>query len=373
MEWLEAALAFAVAMMALSTVVTAILELIHRVFSLREAGLKRIMEIVYGRFVRPRLSELIGEAHAGQTSFVEQMTRTRFQPVEASINRLQKFFHARLKTKQLNHLTTLEFIERLAETPEGRQLWEKSRQRGEAYLEIFLKDLASKYEDIGESARDYFIRRSRAASMAISMGLAFAVNINAVTLFDTFVTDKYLRESWISQGEQVAEKLQQEQAELERTLASDPGSQDAEKQLEAITQNFEKIQDMISTGRDKGLPIGWKFAPWNDTAWEGADLLCGVWLCFKWLIGVLLAGVLIGLGGPFWFDTFKKLSAITGLARGLQSTVQKAKETAQQARDESDDASELVKIFQTAARAHAMGVTGGRALLTPEGNIDREG
>jgi hypothetical protein len=372
MEWLEAALAFAVVMMALSTVVTAILELIHRVFNLREAGLRRIMEIVYGNFVQPRLVELTGKAHAGQSSFVDHMTNARYRPGNEASNWIQKVLHSSLNTKQLNHLTTLEFIERLAETPEGRMLWEKSKQRGEAYLEIFLKDLASKYEDVGESAREYFMRRSRAVTMAISVALTLFVNINAVTLFDTLVTNKDLRDSWIKEGEQVAAQLNERQAELDRLLKQTQTEPDGEKQLMAITQNIEQIRNMVHAQSDKGIPIGWKFAPWKSTTWEDTGILAGLWLRFKWLIGVLLAGLLIGLGGPFWFDTFKKLSAVTGLARGLQSKVQKAKEPGQTVAETGVVDSELVEIFQTAAIAHAIGVTGGRALLTPDGNIDKE-
>jgi len=44
MEWLEASLAFAVTMMVFSTMVSVIVESCHRLFRLREDGLRRIVE-----------------------------------------------------------------------------------------------------------------------------------------------------------------------------------------------------------------------------------------------------------------------------------------------------------------------------------------
>lgn len=36
-----------------------------------------------------------------------------------------------------------------------------------------------------------------------------------------------------------------------------------------------------------------------------------------WLFGAILAGALVGLGGPFWFDIYRQLSAVTQMLRGL--------------------------------------------------------
>ncbi len=41
---------------------------------------------------------------------------------------------------------------------------------------------------------------------------------------------------------------------------------------------------------------------------------------------MVLAGLLIGLGGPFWYDTYRKLGMLTDVARGLQTVVQGDKE-----------------------------------------------
>ena len=95
-----------------------------------------------------------------------------------------------------------------------------------------------------------------------------------------------------------------------------------------------------------GLPIGWAYYPYCLDA-ETKDLQCkpitemlagyvkageeaslwdratepfkqDFWAAATWLFGILLTGVLIGLGGPFWFDVAVRLSqvrqALTGKA-----------------------------------------------------------
>ena len=99
------------------------------------------------------------------------------------------------------------------------------------------------------------------------------------------------------------------------------------------------------------------------------------WLLLKWVLAVLLAGLLIGLGGPFWFDTFRKLSSLTGIVRGLETPVQKAKEQDVSTSGESEEKPEMkpkfVAIFETAAKACTFSEVKGRALLTPDGKIDK--
>lgn len=371
MEWLEAALAFAVVMMAFSTVVTAILELIHRIFNLRESGLRRIIELVYENYISKRLVETLAAQGTAQADFVDRMAQTRFKPAQDRAHWMYRLTPSLLNAGRLTQLTTLEFIERLAEMPEGRILFEKSRQMGSAYLEDFLHDLASKYEAVGDSASDYFTRRSRASTMVISVLLALIVNLNAIALFDVLVTDKELREDWIKRGEETAELLQKKQQELELLLQA-PAQTGGKEQVAKIESNIREIRDLVGQDKSKGVPMGWDLFPWHGEDWKKNDFLDRVWLSVTWMFGVLLAGLLIGLGSPFWFDAFRKLTAITGLARGLLTPVQKQKEPGQQPPAEPTGVkSDLVKVFVTAAKADAMGLGGGRALLTPEGNIDK--
>lgn len=47
-----------------------------------------------------------------------------------------------------------------------------------------------------------------------------------------------------------------------------------------------------------------------------------------WILGALLGGALIGLGGPFWFDIYKRLSSIAQIARAAGLTGRRTTQTA---------------------------------------------
>lgn len=81
---------------------------------------------------------------------------------------------------------------------------------------------------------------------------------------------------------------------------------DNEKSLKnGLPLTFEAIRSEY----EEGDPRNYFYAAWN---WIGPRWLFGM---SSWIFGVLLAGVLIGLGGPFWFDLYKRLSAVAQIAR----------------------------------------------------------
>lgn len=381
MEWLETGLAFAVTMMVFSTMVSVIVETGHRILRIREKGLQRLVAALYEDVIWPRLSNQLGQKKATVKDFVTGMTSTRFLPVESDVAGLKSYFHKVVNAKDLKSLTTLEFIERLPETAAGRGLVAEARKRGRKYLDTFLKDLASKYEDFGENATEYFARRARLVSVLVAIGLAFSLNINAIRLIETFLVNREARQAMIKQGETVAANLQKQETALQQFIQN--RSAEEKKNLEEIEKNIQELNKTVQTLSSIGIPIGWDTAIWKRPAWadkENIDNLAlrtvaKAWLLFLWTGSVLLTGFLIGLGGPFWFNTFRKLSALTGIVRGFQTPVQKEKEQVPVVKTEEapDQKSKVVAIFETAAQARALSDIRGRVLLTPEGNIDQGG
>ena len=388
MEWLEAGLAFAVTMMVFSTIVSIIVETGHRFLRVREKGLKMIMTNIYEDIILPRLSVQLGDKKTSSDEFIEKMTRSRFLPGGKNLNKsdenwFKKKLFSLLNAEKLKSLTTLEFIERLPETPVGKSLMKESTRHGKKYIEIFLEDLASKYEDFGESATEYFKRRVKLVSVLVAIGLAFSLNINAIHLFKTFLGNKDIRQAIIEKGDNVAKKLKEQEKKLSELLETTDISQ--EENVKKINDNINDIQNSAELLSQTGIPVGWETAPWKSSEWKEKNAkgwvvkgTWGIWILLKWFIAVLLAGLLIGLGGPFWFDTFRKLLTLTSLIKGLQTTVQQAKESgviSEQEDEQKPDMkkSKFVKVFETASSAWELNETKGRLLLTPDGNIDKGG
>lgn len=357
MEWLEAALAFAVVMMVFSTIVAVIVESAHMVFRLREKGLRRFMEVVHKDIVSPRFSRLT--VSTSIESFVEIMTRSRFRPADENASALRKLVSGIVNAKELKNLSTTHFLERLTELPEGQYLVANIEDLGRQNVDTFVKDLARKYEEWGESATDYFARRAKLVSVIIAVVLAFALNINALHLFETLLIDKGLHNALIERGDETAQQLEQWRTQLDGLPAQMPPERS--KAAQALARNISEIREHNAALRSGSIPFGWEHAPWKAAAWPLAKWHESAWLLMQWGSAVLLTGLLIGLGGPFWFDTFRKLSALTGVTRSIREPPRKISDKENQDRDtaQPEDQSGYLKLMETASRSQRVMVASG--------------
>lgn len=109
------------------------------------------------------------------------------------------------------------------------------------------------------------------------------------------------------------------------------------------------------------MPFGWEHAPWKAAAWPLAKWHESAWLLMQWGSAVLLTGLLIGLGGPFWFDTFRKLSALTGVTRSIREPPRKIPDKEKRDGDaaQPENQSDYLKLMETAARSWRVMVASG--------------
>ena len=159
------------------------------------------------------------------------------------------------------------------------------------------------------------------------------------------------------------QKLQKELEEVEKNLVKEQAILESMVSVEQVKQSVEKAKQQAVDLVALGVPIGWSFYPncpfgKEKKEWEKADSRCRdmpkenwakQWptpaadsnclfgLCKKvsgwlnsenvlartintarrdtgsfiqWLITVIITGVLIGLGAPFWFDVAKRLAQV---------------------------------------------------------------
>ncbi|CAA0099044.1 Uncharacterised protein [Halioglobus japonicus] len=366
MGWLEAAAAFSVVMMVFSTMATVVLETIHRVFRMRERGLTSLIQQTYSQVIIPQLKRQF--TIGGATTFQEKATALHGKTATRCLLNP-------LSTK-LKELSTAGFIERLAQTEEGQTLYLEAQRKGQAYLNRSINEIASKYEAFGDSASQMFQRRSRLVSCIVGVILAFLLNLDAVHLFTTLLTDQKVRVELIQRGDQIG---QQAQSAL---IAFEAGkiSADDKENLAAIRAGLQDSLNAKSTIASHGIPIGWETAPWKQEHWvECVRVTWLQWTCgtnvfssLKWFFYVLLGGLLVGLGSPFWFDTFSRLSGLVRRVRNPQTPVQQAKEVATGKEAAIAESLDLPAVFEEAARVALTAHLSGRPILDTDGSVIRD-
>ncbi|MEJ0078091.1 MAG: hypothetical protein WDO17_22150 [Alphaproteobacteria bacterium] len=133
-------------------------------------------------------------------------------------------------------------------------------------------------------------------------------------------------------------------AEAGEALQKSSADPDVKKQVEALQKDFKATVDntrgTVKQYSDLGLPIGWSkenatLDPWALTCTSkngvvrviekpedcktGDETLgkVGWWTAFKLFCSLVLGGLLIGLGGPFWYDAVTGLTNIRSIAKDI--------------------------------------------------------
>ncbi len=356
MKWLQAALAFALIMLVLATIVTIILETAYRALLTREKGFRIMMARLFDEVLKPRVTHLLRDVTLAQAREHFLNTVTRNQAYEEEFNRIRGF----IQPNQLAGMSMMEFADRLADTAVGKAI----ARGGSEFVDNAINDLAQKFERFGAASSKRFADHARFWCVLTSILLAIVANVDAVRIFQELLHDDRLTSSIIARYGSAVEEGAPRPQDLKESLELMTQLRDQkvieEDELKAFKDNIATAQLKVAELRDSGLPItieAWPFcagvlgntgrsaqqesnadtragnaalAP-KDAQTKPADPKCAAVTDLKswpglreaagrifssagatWFVSVLLAGVLVGLGAPFWFDLAR------GLTRGAQ-------------------------------------------------------
>src|SRR5688572_24478670 len=219
MQALNAALAFAITMLVLSMVVTTLVETLHRIFGLREKALAILLGNFYDRILYSRSGSAL-RGDGDRRTFIEMMTINRGPvgraPMTAlsrhlgidSVSEDRKFLNWIWSGRRLGSLSLTAFMERLGGSDYGVQLVSHAGAAGDKGVEWVLKDIAQKFDAFGAEASQYFESRARLLSVIVGFVLAFAINVNAFVLFETFMKRPDVTEAVIARGESATQNYE---------------------------------------------------------------------------------------------------------------------------------------------------------------------
>lgn len=308
MQLLDAALAFALTMLALATIATILIEIVHRLTLWRARGLRDMLGKFYDSeikgWVQANLPAVPGGPEKVKQELLDQLMANPMVPEGK-----RKHLH-----NLVNVLSTREFLRRLGESEVGRKLKEEMTRKTEEAkkkLEDTVDRLMTRYEEFGAAASALFKRRAQVMSFIAGVVLAFIANVDGVLIFDTFIQDPELRSQVLANKATVMAQWEQVDQGYRGLLEADE-LPEAGANVEAIRRNYESFRDELASLEASGVPIGYRFFPQLDP--DASPL--GQTAFWTWLLKVLLTGCMIGLGGPFWFDVVKKLSRMATTLRG---------------------------------------------------------
>lgn len=329
MEILEGAAAFAVVMIVLSTIVTGISEAFLRLLAVRQIVLANAIErLIVDEIVPSVKTELTGVLDAdgdgrlcaGDVEMLKD--KLSLSPLTVKALRIpfasMRFGHERI--------TTYSLLQRIAKSELGDAL----AKSGRSELRAKLTDIARTYERYAAAAAERFRYKAHRYTAIAAVLFAFGANIDAGRVFVYLMDDPGARQTLFSRAE---EAKASNDAAVARLKAAQTGAEEAA--LDEVSDAIDGLSDTLVAFRtDIRLPIGPSYYPYCGSGLSELTIfgwnLDGVFAAtgcagnvdrsyFGWAAYTLLAGVLIGLGGPFWYRVYAALSRILSVARSVRA------------------------------------------------------
>jgi hypothetical protein len=147
-------------------------------------------------------------------------------------------------------------------------------------LEKLRGDLANWFDHAMDRLGGVYQRKLRVWSLGIGLGLAVLFNADSIFVAERLWNDSALR-AGIAQGA----------SELVQTSTATAASNAKFDDIKTALANLNEYQSEL-----RGFPIGWTAASLPSTLGSAP-----VWLIVK-LVGLIVTGLAISLGAPFWFD-----------------------------------------------------------------------
>jgi hypothetical protein len=191
----------------------------------------------------------------------------------------------------------------------------------------YIDKVIRNFESISSCMSAEFKRRSQLISIIVGIFVALAFNINGLRILDTFIAKPEVSKMFVTNLDQTEAQVlgQIESASKELSKTMDEADKEDGAASSTVTELNSVVEDLKSTVTglsDRGVPLGWNYRPHcsliesvtcfavpeRDNRMAIADVFL-----------MVLSGVLIGLGAPFWFDVAKRLAAVRQMFSGTAS------------------------------------------------------
>lgn len=338
MDLLDAILAFALTLAAFATVVTILLEIAFRVLRLKSQDQARLIH----RLAVDCFEAVREPAATGGPSLDVIRRKVLRNPFAPAPETPERGFWARWREAgTLYEDVSLEHtLRRLLEVP---GLIGEEAAAVTAELQRKLDDVARKYDEYRSALAERFKRHAQWWSVVVGLVLAVVLNVDGLRILELYLQDPVVRQRAIEMLQPAATPT--EAVESPQTPAETPPEAAESLPAPAVTtpdttkpkdveEEVARLRRQLDLLAGLDLPIGWSYFPYCAAPPEGppgagsSDLRCppdggkfdpASKAFLAWLLQVLVTGLLMGLGAPFWYDVARRLAAVRSAFGGKGS------------------------------------------------------
>ena len=302
MPYLDAALAFALTMLAVASLVAQVVQRIRNTTKLRREGLQEMLKEYFSTELKPVVDRELN-----------RLKTIAGDKVSATLKETLEKFNAgplleKIKAEGHADMSTEEILERLKRSDLGQDLLTKLGDKAQAVFD----EMGKRYDVIGKKASESFRVASKKWTIFVAIAVALILNVDSIYIANTYINNEQSRQVIIAQNEAFIEDYNT----LSKTLAEEEAQETFTR--EELEQAFHESRDQIESVQNAGFPIGWSYFPHSyfqgergsSTDFQERNTAVG-W--FSWVLGIILTVVLAGMGGPFWYDV------VSGVSRAVKN------------------------------------------------------
>lgn len=321
MALLDAALAFALTLAALATVVTILLEIIVRVLGLKArsqvALVLKLAEEVHRRTGKTKASN-----HVKSWEIVRKVLENPMAKKGMANSADSQRYLGAMRSPIYTDFSLEHFLRRVLDIDKIREAMPAGRRK----LTTVLNTLGARYEEFGAAASTLFKRRLQFWSLVVGIVLAGVMNVDGVRLFQTYLKNPEIAEKVIATLTPKEEATEPGKDKPSGATAGRSNASADVKPEEAIRLKEKELNTQLQEIQMLKLPIGDLYFPHcvlfppvagvdtlPDALCQKKLRICG-WEFWKyiplWFLKVLVTGLLIGLGAPYWYDVARRLAEV---------------------------------------------------------------
>lgn len=327
MVLLDAALAFALTLAALATVVTIVMEILLRSLGLRKEDQARLIMKLYEEELKPRLPKEVETAEL-RWKVVRKVLENPFAGTAMAPSEGQQKYSLWRGKPIYDRITLEHLLRRVLEVEEIKQAYLSVQADGKRLL----TELSQRYDEFRSAVGTSFRTRAQLWSLVAGVVLALLLNVDGVRLLQWYMTNPAASQQVIAQSEEILESVERAEAALRDAQQRDQATLE---ELNLAVAGLKKQSNLL-VGLD--LPIGVAYFPHCRAPWLvrssstdpglaaarcGEDYDWASWVAVTdivtWLIKAVLTGLLVGLGAPFWYDVARRLAQVRQAFGGTAS------------------------------------------------------
>ncbi len=339
MQWLTALLAFATTMLIFAIVVSTLVEMIHRIWKLRADGLRVMLENLFTQVIKPCLATDSTLTPQGFAKLIMTNRAVNSTPPkkDAAANSgndpkpnsgpMSKLLHKLIDSPVMTDIPVEVFTQKLADS--------EVVGKADKITDEVLTDIAQKYEAFGQEMSIYFERRARLFSVCVAIVVAWMFYVHPYKLATTYLKNPEIAQRVADKSGETLAKYAVLQTKLDDVTKKNPalaGVGDLTKAVDDLKKKMEETGEESHKLENLGAPLGWPAqTSMNECNWSLTlvseickfDVLGNslTWPSFGGMFWLVLGGLLIGLGAPFWAKAITSLTSTRDVTNKIAEIV----------------------------------------------------